>query len=46
MLLIEAAMANLAGESHGEVFRLDSDRRLTVQFRGPGAWIFSRKAMR
>jgi hypothetical protein len=27
-------MANPAGESSGEVFRLDFDRRLMVQFRG------------
>jgi hypothetical protein len=32
--LIEAAMANPAGESIGEVLRLDFDRRLMLQFRG------------
>jgi hypothetical protein len=36
VLLIEAAMANPAGESHGGVLRLDSARRRMVQFRGPG----------
>jgi hypothetical protein len=36
LLLIEAAMANPAGESHREVFRHDSARRRMVQFRGPG----------
>jgi hypothetical protein len=34
MLLIEAAMANPAGKSSGEFFRLDFNRRLMVQFRG------------
>jgi len=33
-LLIEAAMSNPAGESNGEVVRLDFDRRLILQFRG------------
>jgi hypothetical protein len=37
MLLIEAAMANPAGESRGEVLMLDFDRRLMLQLRGPGA---------
>jgi hypothetical protein len=32
--LIEAAMANPAGESNGEVLRLSFDRRLMLQFRG------------
>jgi hypothetical protein len=32
--VIEAAMANPAGESNGETFRLDFDRRLMLQFRG------------
>jgi hypothetical protein len=30
----EAVMANPAGESNGEVLRLDFDRRLMLQFRG------------
>jgi hypothetical protein len=34
MLLIEAAMANPAGESSGEFLRFDFNRRLMVQFRG------------
>jgi glycosyltransferase involved in cell wall biosynthesis len=32
--LIQAAMANPAGESSGEVLRRDFDRRLMLQFRG------------
>jgi len=32
--LIEAAMANPAGESNGDVLRLGFDRRLMLQFRG------------
>src|ERR1700731_4289608 len=34
MLLIEVATANPAGETNGEVLRLDFDRRLMLQFRG------------
>src|SRR5207245_6567351 len=34
MLAIEAAMANPTGETSGEAFRLDFDRRLMLQFRG------------
>jgi Transposase DDE domain group 1 len=34
MHLIEAAMANPAGESNGDVLRVDFDRRLMLQFRG------------
>src|SRR3984893_814153 len=30
----EATMTNPAGESTGEIFRLDFDRRLMLQFRG------------
>src|ERR1700738_2265200 len=34
MTTIEAAMADPAGESNGQVLRLDFDRRLMLQFRG------------
>jgi hypothetical protein len=34
MLLIEAAMANPAGKSSGDVLGLDFNRRLMLQFRG------------
>src|ERR1700730_11302641 len=34
MLLIEVATANPAGETNGEVLRLDFDRRLMLQVRG------------